>query len=579
MQNTDALAQIRNRMTKDGVDVLVVRATDGYLNEYVADDASTRVWLTGFTGSTGDAVITHTDAHLVVDGRYALQVKNQSPSYTAHVTPLGVSIETGVLGVVKELAARKAGSIVGVEASKVSALLQKSLVERAAADGYSWRWLSPLRDVAPPTGTWMTVSPALVGRTVAARLQEGFTHASLKDVDALLLCALDELAWTTNLRGAFFPYQATFPAVGLVTRDRAIIVTTSVVPDDIAKKIEAPVHIAKTLAEALGLLGANTRLGIDPSTTPASVLADIVVHKVTTTQVASPFAMMRTEKTSHELAHMTKAFARADGVVDGVQKWVARQLKKNMKITERDVARETEAGFRASGAWGLSFNVISAAGKNGAFIHYGTPDDKTPLKKGDLFLLDTGAYYEGGYATDLTRTFLLGPSQIKAKKDQKVLYTLVLKGAIAGMSARLPTTATGGQLDALVRAPLWAAGYDYGHGTGHGVGVNVHEGPPRISVGSTVPLRVGQVFSIEPGVYIEGWGGIRIENLCTVVLDTPAKTSKLPAYTGKTFLRVQPLTFSPLDERLIDRTLLTPHEKRFLAWFKRKNPKLLPPTM
>jgi Xaa-Pro aminopeptidase len=175
---------------------------------------------------------------------------------------------------------------------------------------------------------------------------------------------------------------------------------------------------------------------------------------------------------------------------------------------------------------------------------------------------------------------LLGGATQKARADQRKLYTLVLKGAIAGMSARLPSTATGGQLDALVRAPIWAAGYDYGHGTGHGVGVNVHESPPRISIGSTVPIEPGQVFSIEPGVYLEGWGGIRIENLCTLVAEPVVKRKKgMPDYQGRRFVRVQPLTFSPLDHRLIDKTMLTNHEKKFLSWFKRKNPRILPPLL
>jgi Xaa-Pro aminopeptidase len=253
---------------------------------------------------------------------------------------------------------------------------------------------------------------------------------------------------------------------------------------------------------------------------------------------------------------------------------LARELKKNHPVTEADVARETEARFRASGAFGLSFKVISAAGKNGAVIHYSTPDEKRRIVPGELFLLDTGAYYEGGYATDLTRTFLAGPSTTKASREQKRLYTLVLKAAIAGMSARVPVGVTGEQIDALVRDPLWRHGLDYGHGTGHGVGVNVHESPPSIRMGARGTVEPGQVFSIEPGVYLPQWGGVRIENLCTVVEDTVEPPVGVP----RRFLRVKPLTFSPLDNRLIDRALLNDHEKRFLSWFKRKGRTPLPPT-
>ena len=244
-------------------------------------------------------------------------------------------------------------------------------------------------------------------------------------------------------------------------------------------------------------------------------------------------------------------------VVDRLQAWLSSSVSRGERVTEKDVARQTEALFLKSGAFGLSFKVIAAAGKNGAVIHYSTPDDERPIREGELFLLDTGAYYDGGYATDLTRTFLVGKGHVKATDEQRRLFTVVLQGAIAGMSARFPQGATGEQLDALVRQPLWRAGLDYGHGTGHGVGVNVHEFPPRIAPGVRATVDVGQVFSIEPGVYLPGVGGVRIENLCTCVADEDPR-----------FLRIQPLTFSPLDLRLIDKGRLTAHEKRFLQWFR-----------
>ncbi|MCW8142016.1 MAG: M24 family metallopeptidase, partial [Planctomycetota bacterium] len=201
-----------------------------------------------------------------------------------------------------------------------------------------------------------------------------------------------------------------------------------------------------------------------------------------------------------------------------------------------------------------SFKVIAAAGKNGAVIHYGTPDPERVIRAGELVLLDTGAYYAEGYATDLTRTFLAG-SRAEATAEQRRYFTLVLKAAVAGMSARLPVGARGDQLDAITRAPLWAAGLDFNHGTGHGVGINVHESPPRVSPNGAVKLEEGHVFSIEPGVYLPDFGGVRIENLVTLAaaLDAPG------------FLDVVPLTTSRLDERLFDQALLTEAERAWLA--------------
>ncbi len=562
-------------MREVGVDVLVVRSTDPYLNEYVPDALSTRRWLTGFTGSMGDAVVTADALHLVVDGRYTLQAAQEVPAATVTTSETGQSIEGAWLALLARIAK---GKTVGIESARVSLNLMKLCGSRASADGWTLKALSPgvvdeVRaelDPAPalPGSVW-AIDSALSGRSVTERLALGRESLDAANVSALLVCALDELAWITNLRGDQFPYQATFRGHGLVARDDVKVAIDGDVGGE--RRVDDGVVVVADLADHVK---AGARLGVDPATTPHAVAQAFVDKGAVLVEMQSPFAVARTKKTAAELTHMSEAFARADAVVDEVQRFVARAIKKGAPVTEADVARETEARFRASGAFGLSFKVISAAGKNGAVIHYSTPDEQRRLKAGELFLLDTGAYYEGGYATDLTRTFLVGPSTTKASKEQQRLYTLVLKAAIAGMSARVPVGVTGEQLDAIVRDPLWRHGLDYGHGTGHGVGVNVHEAPPSIRIGNRGSVEPGQVFSIEPGVYLPEWGGVRIENLCTVVDDPQDPQNGVP----RRFLRVKPLTFSPLDRRLIDRRLLTDHEKRFLSWFSRKNRPPLPPT-
>ena len=211
--------------------------------------------------------------------------------------------------------------------------------------------------------------------------------------------------------------------------------------------------------------------------------------------------------------------------------------------------------------------MIAAVGANAANIHYSHPDPQRQIGKGELVLIDTGAYFEEGYATDLTRTFLAGSAASAPRGDaeQRRNYTLVLKCAIAGMSARIPETALGEQLDALVRAPLWAEGLDYRHGTGHGVGINVHEAPPRVATRQGTVLEPNQVFSIEPGLYLPDWGGIRIENLCTVA----------PAEGAPGFLDVVPLTFAALDQRLIEDSLLSDAERAWLARYAEQRAEVL----
>jgi Xaa-Pro aminopeptidase len=561
------LAALRERMRALGVDALVVRATDGYLNEYVPVADSTRAWLTGFTGSMGDALVTLERALLFVDGRYTLQGRREAKGFEVRQTGLGEPIESGWLAALPELA--KGGvRVLGVEVERVAASLFDDVARRAQEAGLQVRSLSPspvaeakdaeLGAVKRAKGRIWPVARALSGRSVQERL--ALMASSLDaSLDGFALVPLDEIAWLANLRGDHFPYQATFRARAVALKDRVLVAAD---PKALDGELEAGLELVGegklegTLASLVAERG-SLRLGYSPVHTPEAVRQALERAGCILVASESPYSRPRTTKTEAELLHMASAFARADDVVKRAQGWLHGQVSKGAPVTEAELAKKVRSLFKRSGALGLSFNVIAAAGKNGAVIHYGTPDEHTPLKEGELFLLDTGGYYEGGYATDLTRTFLLGKSHVKASAEQQRLFTLVLKGAIAGMSARFPVGCTGEQLDALVRAPLWAAGLNYAHGTGHGVGVNVHEFPPRLMPGNRTKVEPGQVFSIEPGVYLDGFGGVRIENLVTCVED--------PEHEG--FLRIRPLTFSPLDKRLIDRALLTSQEKAFLAWF------------
>lgn len=582
------LAALRARMRERGLDAVLVRSTDRYLNEYVPEEESTRGWITGFSGSMGDAVVTGDRAILFVDGRYTLQASQEAPDFESRTVPLGTSIEGGWLKLFEELPAQGVRRV-GVETERVPASLFESMTSAARAAGLELVPTTPslVEEVRLAQGEVVKarkapiwpIPPALLGRTVRERLELGRPLLEAEGLDGLLVTALDEIAWITNMRGLHFDYQATFRAQALVRRDEIIVAA-----DERSLKkgavAEAGVRfvgedgLPAAIRALVGAGGQAPRLGFDASMTPEATRAALERLGCVLVKAQSPFALARTKKTPAELEHMVAAFERADAVVNRVKSWLCSAVSRGEKVTEAMVADKTAALFKRSGAFGLSFKVISAAGRNGAIIHYSTPDDTTPLTEGQLFLLDTGAYYEGGLATDLTRTFLVGGPQVKATAEQQRMFTLVLQGAIAGMSARIPVGSTGEQLDALVRRPLWQAGLDYGHGTGHGVGVNVHESPPRVAIGARVPLEAGQVFSIEPGVYLPDVGGVRIENLVTLVEDPESPPRGVP----RRFLRVKPLTFSPLDLRLVDKTLLSSPEKAFLKWFHQKGPKGMPPV-
>jgi Xaa-Pro aminopeptidase len=565
------LDRLRAHLRAADLDAMIVRSTDRWLNEYVPVAESTRAYVTGFSGSVGDALVTADSARLFIDGRYTLQAKREAEAFSVQTVELGVPIETAWLEALASVAGGARGGRVGVETERLPVSLMRQLKARAEELGLEVVALrpSPLEQLMTDEGVRprkkrgkvRAVDAALTGQTVRARLAQLAPAFDAAGVDGFVVVPLDEIAWLANLRGDHFPYQATFRAQAVALAEDLYIAADPRALQGGAE-LDDGVHLVgedgmgKALDELRGRKG-ELKLGFSVSGTPEAVRADVEAAGIELVEMDAPYALLRTQKNASELAHMAECFARADEVVKKLQRWLNPRVSSGEHVTEADVEKKVRQLFKRSGANGLSFAVIPAAGKNGAQIHYSSPDADSPLREGDLFLLDTGAYYEGGYATDLTRTFLLGKKHITASDEQKRLFTYVLKAAIAGMSVRFPRGTTGEQLDAMVRAPMWSAGLDYGHGTGHGVGVNVHEFPPRVTRGVHSSIEPGQVFSIEPGVYLPDFGGVRIENLVVCEEDQD--------HSG--YLRIRPLTFSPLDKRLIDGALLDAHEKSFLRWF------------
>lgn len=563
----------RAEMSRLGLDLLIVRSTDRYLNEYVPHEESTREWLTGFTGSLGDALVSRDGAWLFVDGRYHAQADREVDltRWTVVKNTLGVTNERACGDKLIELAkVREAPLVVGYEPDRY-ALSTLETVEKQLL-GHAIKLMpvtpSPLetaRGHVPPdivgTGRIRVLEESSVGRTVREKIADVAEWMAPRRAVALWVSKLDEIAWLTNLRGDEMAFQATFRGEALVTATELLVSVHVARVDDALRAARPDVRFVSSqalLEEAvkLGVGDAKPRVVIDPASVSVAQRDALVAAGVEAVSLASPVVAAKAKKNPAELAAMKRALARADAVVADAQRWLLARVSEGARVTEVDFAREVERLFLAAGAVGLSFKVISAFGLNGAVVHH-PPSDEAVIREGELMLLDTGCYFEEGYATDLTRTFFVGRHGLEPSAEQKRLFTLVLKSAIAGMSARIPKNAVGAQLDGITRAPLWREGMDYAHGTGHGVGINVHESPPGVSKLTTTTFEEGHVFSIEPGLYIEGVGGVRIENLCTVVRDGERDD----------WFRVEPLTFSPLDERLIDETLLDASERAFLTGF------------
>ncbi|MEL7371827.1 MAG: M24 family metallopeptidase [Myxococcota bacterium] len=567
----ERLTDVRRHMQRAEVDALLVRSTDRFLNEYVPNDESSRVWISGFTGSMGEVVITAERAFLIVDGRYWIQADKEIDPDLFEVVRVahGTGIDAEVVNVLRAAAEETKVFRVGYEPERLSPRTlehMRSVLEDVAT--FKPVHPSPVDEaregqMPPPTQPNIRlIDEHRVGLTVGNKLDRIAEWLHEHKLDGLLVQRLDDIAYLSNLRGDELPYQATFKSMAMATAEKLYIgIDVDQVPQDVQ---HARPHVEFLPEDELWALfqkkKKRRRIAYDVDHNTELGRMNIEGAGALAVPLTSPIGLMKAYKTDAELVSMKDAFRRADQVVHAAIRWACTEVAAGRRVTEASFARRVEATFRAHGAVGLSFRVISAAGKNGAIIHYSDPSPRRALKEGELMLLDTGAYFAEGYATDLTRTFLVGGPRTKASEQQRRYYTLVLKAAMAGMRAVFPEGTQGTQIDALVRAPLWEAGLNYAHGTGHGVGINVHEFPPRIAPRANTPLMPGLVFSIEPGVYLPSFGGVRIENLCTV--------EPVPKLKG--FNRIVPLTFSPFDKRLINTKMLSPDEKAWLRDYERQ---------
>jgi len=567
MDTNLALNLLKELIKKSNAYALLLRSTDPYFNEYVPEHLSARAFITKFNGSVGDALIMTSGAHLFVDGRYELQAADQAIGFKTHVSKNNMSIENSWLCFLSENL--KPGQTLLYDPRTVDLDVSEKLSTLCTRLGVQ---LAPLaaeliahvfQPEASPQDAhkiW-SVPQEITGCSTQEKIQKIAPILNKQHVDGFLVVKLDDIAWLLNMRGNAFPFQRTFPALACVTPQKIILGLNK--NWHLPPALQSPDLELVEESDLIQQLKSSSKssipiIAIDDSETSKAHEQALRELDITIKRITNPIAPLKAIKNEQELLHMRSAFKKADHVVHQTQSTIEDTYEKNLALSEGEVDDLVKKLFADSKAPELSFRPICAGGKNGAIIHYGTPNREKKVEAGSLFLLDTGAYYEGGYATDLTRTFLIGKKSTEAQKWQKEMFTLVLKASIKGLGARFRRGTLGLQLDAIVRVPLWQAGLDYAHGTGHGVGINVHEFPPRIGPTSSSPLLEGQVFSIEPGLYFHNLGGVRIENLVCIVAD--------PEHTN--FLRILPLTFCPFDERLIEITMLDAYEQEFLSYYQ-----------
>ncbi len=550
----ERVAQLRAWMESHHLAAVLFSSADDHASEYVAPHFQCRQWISGFDGSAGTAVVTLTDAALWTDSRYFLAATQQLEG-----TPFSLMREgepdtpTPAQWLISQL---HEGDCVGTDGRTLTIdearILQDELQAAgigltldtdAAADLWTERPPMPHEPI--------TVQPLEYAGTGAEQKIRQLLHEAHKHhCNALLLTALDEIAWTLNLRGSDVECNPVFYAYLLLEGEQKATLFTRAdrLNDEAAEQLHLRridvrpyADVAKTLRSVQG------RLWI-PSDANACLMAQ--AEGLPCYVAPSPVQMAKAVKNEVEQEGFRRAMAR-DGAA--LVRMLCR-LKDQVAaggMTELAVDRQLTA-YRAESPLyrGLSFATISAYQEHGAIVHYEpTQATDAPLRPEGLLLLDTGAQYQDG-TTDITRTLALGP----VSEEMRRVYTLVLKGHIALARARFPQGTTGLNLDLAARYAMWQHGYDFGHGTGHGVGsyLCVHEGPQQIRKNhracTQVPLLPGMTVTDEPGIYLEGKFGVRIEN---VLLVTPPEEEACGQFMGFEVLTLCPYDFAAIDCRLL----------------------------
>ena len=561
------ITQLREVLAQRGVHALLVPSSDPHLSEYLPEHWQGRQWLSGFTGSMATLIVAADRAALFADSRYWVQAEAElqgtgidlvkiatgtSPEHLdwlARHTPAGavVAVDGQVLGLAAAKALQKVLDGAGVKLRTDIDLLADIWPERPALPA------QPVYEhSAPHAPTPRADKLAHVRRAMASH---GATHHFISTVD--------DIAWLTNLRGSDVTYNPVFLAHLLLDlTGGTLFVGDGKIPAALAARLQADgIGLAPyaQAAAALGQLGAGCTLLIDPRRITHG-LRQPVGAACAVVEAINPSTLLKSRKTAAEAAFVREAMAEDGAAMCEFYAWFEAALARGERITELTIdERLSAARARRPGFVGLSISTIAGYNANGAMPHYRATAESHAVIEGDgLLLIDSGGQYLGG-TTDITRVWPIGRVSDAMKRD----YTLVLKGTMNLSRARFPQGTPSPMLDSLARAPLWAEGIEFGHGTGHGVGyfLNVHEGPQSIS--KAVPdvhmaMQPGMITSIEPGVYRHGQWGVRIENL---VLNVPAATAENGGF-GE-FLAFETLTLCPIDTRCIAMDLMRADE---IAW-------------
>lgn len=561
------LESLREVMRREHLSAFIFPSTDAHQSEYVADHWQGRTWISGFNGSAGTAVVTMKSAALWTDSRYFLAAEEQLKGTEFQLMKLKIE---GTPTISEWLAQELQGENAEVgldgmvnsyhETMGLIADLRKSggITVRTNLDPLGLIWTDRPAIPANP----VEIQPMeFAGESVASKISRIRTALRQRHADGMLISALDDIAWTLNLRGTDVHCVPVFVSYLLISSQQVSLYVDSAKINDEVKAYLTENGISlypyNKVAEGLERYSEYNIL-LDGDETSYFLWKTVKCQEIIAGN--SPVPAMKAQKNDREIAGFRQAMLR-DGVAmvkflrwlkPAVEAGGQTEISIDGKLTS---LRAEQHLFRD-----ISFDTIAGYQAHGAIVHYeATPETDVALKSEGLILIDSGAQYQDG-TTDITRTIALGP----VTEEMKHVYTLVLKGHIQLELAKFPDGASGTQLDALARECMWREGYNYLHGTGHGVGacLSVHEGPHQIRMEwKPTPLRAGMTVTDEPGLYLSGKFGVRIEN---TLLIKDYQTTEF----GK-FLQMESLTLCPIDLTPVDFSMLQPEEIEWLDTYHR----------
>jgi len=573
------IQSLRKAMQTESVQACIIPSTDPHISEYTPDRWKTRAWISGFTGSAGTVVITQDKAGLWTDSRYFLQAEVQLNDTGIDLYKTGLPETPSIFDwIASEL---KAGDCIGIEGDVYAASEAKTLI-----DFFSGKNLKVRSDFAPCDALWegrppIPAHPAFVlpenftGKSCRKKIEEVMAAVKKNQADMTILAALDAIAWLFNIRGNDVKYNPVCVSYAAVSENETVLF---IPPEKLTQKVsdylqQEGVSVAgyDTITEYIRKIPVGTGVLIAPAKINYGLYSILAENCKVKEIDVHPVDALKGVKNETEIAGVRNAMLK-DGVA--LVKFLIdleKTLTNNEALTELDVEEKLRA-YRSeqTGYFGESFGTIAGYGPHGAIVHYeATAESNATIRPDGILLIDSGAQYLDG-TTDITRTVATGNVSEAVKRN----FTNVLKGHIQLALSVFPAGTVGMQLDVLARRELWKSGQNFLHGVGHGIGcfLNVHEGPQSIRMNyNPTALEPGMLTSNEPGLYLAGEYGIRIENL---LLTVKVKTTDFGD-----FYAFETLTLCPIDVRLIDFSLLSPEEIDWLNAYHQKVDQLLSPML